>query len=272
MSEQALETSTTETALDTSLQDSGTTSEQTNQILDLDSHEKFLYKGREVTRQELESGHMRHEDYTRKTQEIAQERRYFANLDADLEKVRNNPSLAEEFKRIYPEQYHNFLRYTQSNSATRPQSAGSGQSGNYDPELMTRFERLERAHQEREVAAINSEIENISQKYSKKYPYADEEPVLARAQALVDHMKKTLPPGQQVRISEMQWDALWKSVNDRSKAISENAHKKQVQDQIAANRKGSDVASGGGVPGHAPRNFKNLREASDAARRDFAND
>ena len=97
------------------------------------------------------------EDYTRKTQEIAQERRYFANLDADLEKVRNNPSLAEEFKRIYPEQYHNFLRYTQSNSATRPQSAASGQATNVDPELMSRFERLERAHQEREVAAINSE-------------------------------------------------------------------------------------------------------------------
>src|SRR5271166_2884879 len=71
------------------------------ELIDLDKLERFLWKGKPTTRKEFESGWLRQQDYTRKTQALKESqakaeietRKFQDNLDADLEKLRQNPSL-----------------------------------------------------------------------------------------------------------------------------------------------------------------------------------
>jgi hypothetical protein len=75
-------------------------------VAELDKLEKFKFEGQEYTPQELKNAILRQSDYTRKTQEFSQERRFYDNLQADLRSVRSNPALAAEFRRTYPEKFH----------------------------------------------------------------------------------------------------------------------------------------------------------------------
>jgi hypothetical protein len=53
-------------------------------ILDLSKAEKFIFNGKEMTPKDLEKGFMLEADYRRKTQELAETRKYAENIHADL--------------------------------------------------------------------------------------------------------------------------------------------------------------------------------------------
>src|SRR3954464_16064772 len=84
---------------------------KTPEMVDLESLEKFRYAGREMTPKELQQAVMLQSDYTRKTQQLAEERKYYDNLSADLSAVAQNPQLAAKFKEVYPEKFHDYLAY-----------------------------------------------------------------------------------------------------------------------------------------------------------------
>lgn len=274
--EENLQTGSTEA--DISLETGSTPTEtpqtdpQTGQPVEIDSLDRYQYKGRPL--KDWEAGQMRQQDYTQKTTQIAQERRYFDNLAVDLDRVRGNPALADQFRQIYPEKFHPYLRYVTSENSRPTSSDGSQtqpQYGRLDPATEQRIMQLEKGFRDKEVAAIQSDLDRKFEKLSVKYPFADEEAVVARAQALLTKMKE-INPGAQVEISEKQWDALWKSQNDRSYGLSDAQYKKQVQNQIQANKSKADIAGrGGGIPGQAPRQFKTIKEASEALRADIDN-
>lgn len=226
---------------------------QVAEPLDLDSVEKFRFQGREWTPKDFTAGVMMQADYTRKTQEMAQERKYSENLSYDLEKVAQNPNLISEFKKIYPEKYHSYLRFLGGQS-NQPKTEGGGSA---DTQLLSRLEKVEQQFHQRQIEAIEAELENLTSKYSKKYPMADEEAVMARAQVLHERGET---------LNDKAWESLWKQVNDRNEALFKSRYSQQVKQQTQANAKGKDVASGGGIPGTAPKNPKTVREAGEMLR------
>ncbi len=114
---------------------------------------------------------------------------------------------------------------------------------------------------EAEVAKHASELERTISTLSAKYPFADEEQVLSRAQALRERGEE---------LDEKSWDGLFKMVNDKNENFLKMRQSEQIKKQQSANQKGKDVASGGGTPAQAPRKFKTIKEASEAALRDLA--
>lgn len=218
---------------------------------DLDTAEKFTWGGKEWTRDELKRATMRHDDYTRKTQQIATERKYSENLYYDLAKVRDNPQLAAEFKKIYPESYHRHLEQIIKN---QPTQAHTAQANQVDPALMARLSHVESLIHEKEVQAIESELDRIFPQMQKKYPFADEEVCISRAQALLDQAKRN--GDGNIKITEKTWDKIWSEVNTKSKARSDEYQKNLVRTQTTANSRGRDNPPGGGIPGQAPQRLK----------------
>ena len=207
------------------------------QVLDLDSAEKFKFQGREWTPEELRNAYMMQSDYTRKTQAIAEERKYYENLQYDLEAVSKNPALAQEFKRIYPEKYHAYLNYAVRNTPQTQSQNVEQQSQGLDPKFLERFEKIERSMSswekemhDKQISAIDAELDAKFKQLSEKYPMADEEAVIARAQAL-------LSQGQ--NLDDKVWDNLWKSVHERYQSLAEQHYAKKVSEQKQANKMGN---------------------------------
>lgn len=235
-------------------------------IFDIDSAERVKFEGREWSRQELREAYLRHQDYTAKTMKLSEERKYYVNLPHDLEKVRNNPALVNQFKSIYPKDFHSYLDNlrTSQPSQSQPQTQ-PGQSQSYDPELVERFNRVEQELlsykqdlSSQRVTAINAELDSKFDRLQKTYPYGDEEAVVARAQYLIDQ-------GQ--TITDKIWDALWKSSNERNHTMAETRYRESVKAQTQINQKNKDVSSGGAIPGPSAKMPRTIKEASELARK-----
>ena len=243
-------------------------------IAELDKVEKFKFEGKEYTPKELrewKQNGLRQQDYTRKTQEFSQERRFYDNLQADLRTVRSNPALAAEFRRTYPEKFHGYLEYlsgSQGNNQPRaPQNPGSSENANaLDPRMqegLTRLERLENERLEEKTAANESMLENQEKTMATKYPHADHERVYARAEAILDR-NRSLPNDEKVKLTTDVFDRIYQADHEKTKASYEAYYKKQINEQKQAGLRARDSGSGGAVPGGAPRKFKSIREARDA--------
>jgi hypothetical protein len=243
------------------------------EILDLDSVQKFRFSGREWTPKDFQGAYMMQADYTRKTQALAEERKFYDNLDTDLASVRQQPALAEKFKEVYPEKFHAYLGYvlpqSQSQNQSQAQPGQSGQKPSLDPEIQKKLGLVDELHsdlQERRIQAAEAQVDAVFQTMGKKYPMADEETVIARAQYFLDQKKQENPKAV---ITDKDWDNLFKTVHDRNKGKAEAYYSEQVNKQKQANSRGRDIASGGGTPGQAPKVPKTIKEASEYARQEL---
>ncbi len=242
-------------------------------VQDITDADRSRYEGRTV--KELYSGYMRQQDYSSKTQQIAQERKYYDNLQYDLDKVRQDPALVEQFKQVYPEKFHAYLRLVSQGTPSQPPQAPQGQQqagqqfARLDPKTQATIDRLLTTTQQSELKAINAEIDQVFGKMTTKYPYADEEACIARGQALLQVLKKNDPLNPDLKITEQQWDAIWKSQHERGFQLADGQYKKTVKAQIEASRKGADAGGGGGIAGQAPRQHKTIKEATAQALADI---
>lgn len=217
-------------------------------VTDVDSLERFKFNGREWTPKELKESYLRHEDYSRKTQSISEERKFYDNLSHDLETVKSNPALIDKFKQIYPEKFHNYLKWVgPAETPTNKQQTPAG----IDPSFVEEFKQLKAEINEQKVSAINAELDAKFNKLSTQYPMADEEAVIARAAALVDKGEK---------LTDKVWDSLWKSVHDRNQNLADKYYSEKVKKQTQANSKGKDVGAGGSTPGAAPVRPRSIKE------------
>ena len=135
----------------------GQTVNAAGQVVDITDPDRYRYNGRPV--KDWASGYMRQQDYTSKTQEIAQERKYYENLHYDLDKVRQDPALAEQFKQIYPEKFHAYLRFIQQGTPSQTQSPqqqqqAAQQFARLDPRTQAAVDRLISTTQQAELKAI----------------------------------------------------------------------------------------------------------------------
>lgn len=240
-------------------------------ILDLSKAEKFKFDGKEYTAKDLQNWRksgLRQDDYTKKTQELAQQRstlektlqseyeskyepykKYSGqNLYADLMKVKQNPALASEFVKIYPKEYHGALEMMGIEVGNRQQSA-------IDPETQSKidqFLQLGSRLEQRELQTMTAEIDAHFSTLTKKYPLVDDEMATVRLESLANR-KGTL--------TSDDYDSVFKELNSKTEQKFKAQYSALVSEQKNKNNQGKDVPAGGGLPGQAPKQIKTFEEA-----------
>jgi hypothetical protein len=229
-------------------------------VYELEKLGRIKYKGEELTPDALEKAMLRMKDYTTKTQSLAKEReslegerKFYENLAWDLQKVRDNPQLVNQFISTYPAKFHQYLKeYLTTGSIDNTQAAKQSEKQTTpDIELMSRLDRLEKTFTEQEVAKNEAQIQSYMDKLSKKYPDAISDLVLARAVEIHD---------QGTALNEQVWEQIYKQVDAQGKEFVKSRYGEMVKQQTSANEKAKGVAAGGGQVGQAPKKFSNIRD------------
>jgi hypothetical protein len=262
---------------------------QVEDILDLSSgNRKLKVDGKVYTVDELKKMMLRHDDYTKKTQALAETRKkteadqkkaeaegkYASNFAADIERVLANPNLESDFMQIYPKKYQ--IAYQRIKNARTGISQGQGEQGQTftrDPAMqdvlrtlqdweqkMSSFEeKVLQAETEKEEARLNAVFSTLQTKYDLGDESANanlHDLVIARAQAL------DRDPTQE------DLETLYKNGYEVWNRAVKSGGSKAFKDQKEANKKASDVATGGGIATGAPvvnKTFKDARKAMTAA-------
>lgn len=239
---------------------------QAQSIVDLDSVEKFKFAGREWTPKDFQGAYMMQSDYTKKTQALAEERKYYDNLQYDLAAVKGNPSLVAKFKATYPEKFHAYLSYVAPTTPRTQETEGQSTAtqSQADPAVLERIERIEAEFRERKVQAINAELDAKFKTLGEKFPFADEDSAIARAQTLLETKRMHAAPHEASNqtITDKEWEDIWKASHERTQKLAEKHYSTQVTKQKNANTKGADVAAGGGIGGNAPKQPRSIKEAA----------
>lgn len=234
-------------------------------ILDLSKAEKFMIEGKEYTWDQLNKERLLMSDYTRKTQELAEQRRqieeqtrYTDNLEVDLRSLKQRPELISEFKKIYPERFHAMADLI-LDGLTPQQAVQQGTS--LDPRTIQKYvEPLVKPLQEKldkyETEALTKQMDAVLQTMKTKYPSAEEEYAIGRLRALAD---------QNVPITEQKIEEVFKFFHEKDTQAKEAYHREQLKKQSEANKKAKDMGAGGGTPGQAPKRLK-LNEVAGALR------
>lgn len=223
-------------------------------VADLSKYKEVTINGQKMTIDDLQKSIMRQSDYTKKTQEVATERKYNANLAADLDKVKANPALASEFKRLYPAQYHAYLKYVTDSA---PQTPPPGQ---LPPELMERFSRydqfIDETSREKIAAqeqALEANLQTFETNLIKKYPKADAFSAYGYAENKIRQIEQET--GQKVSpkdLNEQFMEPFFKASHDNLVKQFNQWNKEQAKQAQSNNRIAADTGRGGGTPGAAP--------------------
>ncbi len=225
--------------------------------LDLDKLDRFRFSGREWKRDEFRSALMRQEDYSRKTQELAETRRFADNFAHDLKTVMGNPARFEEFKRIYPKEFVQIAEGVLKNArgGHGPNAQPTEPTSEPNPEIQALKDEFQQLKQEREAQAVEQIQGWLDHQFgilSKKYPNADPEVVNARAEVAAR---------QGVKITAEALDKLFKDHHGQVKARLDKAASETIKKQISVGKEGKDIGAGGGVPTGAPKSPKTFKEA-----------
>lgn len=237
-------------------------------IAELERIERFKFQGKEYTPKELGTLLQREQEqtkaFTQKMQALAEERKQWESsrsanqkfddaLAYDLEKVRQNPQLAQEFIRTYPESYHRHLRAVLG-STSPSQSSTQGQP-HVPVELMSQVEQLRSYVHAQEVAKAEGEIERDLTKALSQFKYASRKEVLADVFEFHNSLPADSTTGRKPSVPYEIWTkAAEASHNDRVE-WGKTYQKDLQQQQKQANAKARDVGAGGGTPGQAPQKF-----------------
>lgn len=224
-------------------------------VADLSKYKEVTINGQKMTIDDLQKSIMRQADYTKKTQEVATERKYNANLAADLDKVKANPALASEFKRLYPAQYHAYLKYVMDQAPQTP-----AQQGQLPPELMDRFNRydqfIDETSREKVAAqeqALEANLQTFETNLLKKYPKADAFSAYGYAENKIRQIEQET--GQKVSpkdLNEQFMEPFFKATHDNLVKQFNQWNKEQAKQARNTNQVAADTGRGGGTPGAAP--------------------
>lgn len=241
------------------------------ELLDLDKHERFRWQGREWTRKELTDGVLMRQDYTRKTQEAAEARKYVDNFEADLAKIERNPALMSKFREIYPRNFVRMAERILGGRTTTPQPASSGTQDtkpSFDRNVVESLlqEKLSpildwKEQVEQSVAEAQTEqniqwLDSQFEKLKTKYPFGSEKEVHADLQSF-------LAQGTGGKVTAELMDQLYKQSHEAREATFKAHYKKQVEEQQAANRKAKDVGKGASADSK-PKSKMTMQEAKKA--------
>ena len=234
---------------------------------ELEKLSKFKYQGQELTPKDLEAMILRQKDYTQKTQALSKDResfqseqKFYENLYYDLSNVKNNPQLANEFLKVYPEKFHTYLKQVLGQDEQKQQA--QEQTPKFDVELNSRLQKLESFYYEQEVAKNTQEINSTVDKLTQKYPDALPELAISRVYEAYNRGEKITPEA---------WENAFKTADAEMKDLIKTKYGDLVKKQTQVNNKSRDVDSGGGTIGRAPQKFKSLADVTNHAIKDLTN-
>jgi hypothetical protein len=241
--------------------------------LDLSKAEKIMFEGQEMTYEDLKKAYMRHQDYTKKTQALAEERKsvetmtqekkFFDNLHVDLKSVKTNPALAEEFKKVYPQKFHAYLDAILDG---QPQSVAKQE---LPQEVLNKLQEhdeflssLKEEKSKAEQTQILGQLETWEQKYTKKYPNAEIASVYHAMEQYTAKMREENPEFGFKNLNERVIEGIYKSVNEHFEKRFTDWQNNKLKTIRDANNKAGDIPPGGGIPGEAPKRMK-LKDVAD---------
>lgn len=233
-------------------------------IAELEKMEKFKFDGQEWTPKDLKGAILRQKDYTQKTQTLSEDRKsfekeqkFYENLAWDLQKLRDNPQLVQEFISIYPEKFHKFAEEAlRESTAQIPDKTEKQVNQPQVPvQLLSRVDRLEKFFTEQETKKNELEISQTMTELAQKYPGTDTERskriVLMEAHGRHSAGQKLTPD---------VWEDIYKKVHEEREAELKAEYGDRVRKQTQANSKARDVGAGGGTAGTAPPKFKKIED------------
>lgn len=234
---------------------------------DLDKLERIRLDGKELPVKELRNSMLRYSDYTKKTQEVAEARKYAENFLADFSAVRANPSLFDKFKQIYPAHYvqqvEAWLNENQTGAVATPTD---GQQTSANDELVNKvlkvieqkfapqFQELSQvttSARQAEEKAIVQQLDNIHSKLQEKYPFADPE--------LADFKIQTAKEsGADINLNNLSkvYEGVYKRMHESIKTRLDQQQKSISEKQVKAGQKARDVVGGNGaIPAQPPKKY-----------------
>jgi hypothetical protein len=260
-----------------SQQSTPSTQTTAEQLADLDKLERVRFGGKELTVKELKAALMRQSDYTKKTKELAETRKYAENFAYDFAKVVRQPSLMAELKNIYPAQYVEMVEsYLKEQgieqNAEQPDVSGQDQSIPADvqkllderlkpfQEQLSEFQSLKQSLKEQETKAISQQLDTLHDKYGKKYPYADPDLVDFRIQIAKEK-------GVEITRDNLGevYEQVYKSLHEHHEKRLNAQQKAKVTEQVKAGQAAKDVSGGAGIPAAAPKKYKKFAEITQDA-------
>jgi len=242
-------------------------------LTDLEKLERFRFNGRELTPKELKSQLMAHKDYTQKTMELKEARKFADNFHHDLRTLLSQPNRLADFKKIYPAEYvqaaEEILQMRGQSTGQVPQQENQQQSNqdNLPPQMKQALEKIERWDseiKEANTAAITQMLDTLHGSLAQKYPFADSDVVDLRVNAAIEKGlkvdKDSLP-----KILEKAYQ----QHDEAMKAKWAAQQKSKVEEQVKAGRKAQDTGRGGSMPGQPPRKYSKFAEIREEALRQF---
>lgn len=231
------------------------------QLVELDKLERFRFEGRDLTPKQLKDEILMRSDYTRKTQEVAEARKYADNFEADLERVLEEPQLMAEFRKIYPAAYVKAAERAIQNQSTAPKSDDTSlpkevrEAVEWVKSHRGSLESSLQSLAEQRTQAAAETLEAHHTKLAEKYPYADPEAVDRRLQLVIEQGYKVTKDNLG-KILENAYKIQHEKVAGMVKAYKS----KKVEDQVTAGKQAKDSGPRGGVPGAAPRQWKSIHD------------
>lgn len=238
-------------------------------LADLDKLERVRFGGKELSVKELKESLMRHSDYTKKTQEVAEARKYAENFHYDFLKVIRQPSLLAEFKQIYPKQYVQAVEeYLKQNQPATEQEQVSGEGETSQAMMRLLEERLKpfeekfqsvdslmQSIREQETQAISDQLDTIHEKLGQKYPFADPD--------LVD-FRVGLAKEKGVEVTKENlshvYEQIYKGLHEHHEKRLTAQQKAKVTEQVKAGRAARDVKGGTGIPAAPPKKYEKFSD------------
>jgi hypothetical protein len=225
------------------------------QLTNLDSLSEFEFQGEKFTPERFQEIYKGFQTLSEQQKSVQSEDRYWRNLEADLDNVRQNQSLADAFKRTYPAKFHAVL-----GAIVRGETPGADQNQSQLPkeflnefgQLKSSYGQLQNQLHQMAVDSANAKLDAILPKLYDKFPMAVEDQVLARAEAILTNGGK---------LTEATWERLAKESHEAVQKKADGFYKKQLNAQTEKGLMGKDIGSGGAVPGKAPQKIRTFADA-----------
>lgn len=225
-----------------------------------DDGEEMIFNNQDELSKTFREGLLRHRDYTKKTQELAEQRKAF-----ESEQQQKQAEWAQflEMKQKY-DKYDQFLRQNPqiAQELQRRMSGAQGQ-GRVPPELQQQIEELKQWKEEREKR--DQEMQNREQRraaqekahelLSGRYPDYDRKAV----EEMIAQLEQTPPGDEELAYLELLHLA---AKGRRTPAELEEQMAERLQKKKNSH---SPMPSGQSAPQGGKRTFKNLDEAAKAA-------
>lgn len=237
------------------------------QVVDLDGVSRFSFQGQEYTPDQWSKLFSEHKQYSRQFESQSKESIYWNNLAIDLKNVRRDPKLAEVFRNRYPDKFHAYLDAILDEQPQSQQAPANGVTSAIPREFLDRFGQLEHGYkglQERlhqaDVKASRAELDQTLNPLFDKFPLANEDQVLTRAEAMFSQNAEN----SDFKITAKTWERMVRESHETFEKKSSGYHAAKAKQQLEKGKEGRDTAAGGVTPGQAPVKPRTMEEAREA--------